>query len=51
MAGVAKKTGVPRSPGADPPLESILKPARELDCRERLLTPRPNFNTIKIESF
>ena len=47
MARVAKK-GVPRSPGADPPVESMLKPARELDCRERLLTPRDAANFLRL---
>ena len=38
----------PRSPRAEPPLEAILKSARELDCRERLLTPREAANLLRL---
>ena len=38
----------PRSPRAEPPLESILKSARELDCRERLLTARDAANLLRL---
>ena len=38
----------PRSPRAEPPLEAILKSARELDCRERLLTPRDAANLLRL---
>jgi hypothetical protein len=37
----------PRSPGAEP-LEPILKSARELNCRERLLTARDAANLLRL---
>jgi hypothetical protein len=37
----------PRSPGAEP-REPILKSARELNCRERLLTARDAANLLRL---
>jgi predicted DNA-binding transcriptional regulator AlpA len=39
---------LPRSPRAEPPTESTFKSARELDCREPLLTPRDAANFLRL---
>jgi predicted DNA-binding transcriptional regulator AlpA len=38
----------PRSPGAEPPLESFAKPPREPNCRERLLIPTDAANYLRL---
>jgi predicted DNA-binding transcriptional regulator AlpA len=45
---MTNRTSNPRSPGVEPPLESILKSARELNCRERLLTARDAANLLRL---
>jgi hypothetical protein len=38
----------PRSPGAEPPLEPILKSAREPNRGERMLTPKEAANFLRL---
>ena len=45
---MTNRTSNPRSPRVEPPLESILKSARELNCRERLLTARDAANLLRL---